>query len=85
VATTPIRSAGGTIVVNFRPVSPPYTVKAIGASRSQFETSEIARRFNRWERLFGLGFDIHEETVTLPSYTGRVAITTAKALGEGDG
>jgi uncharacterized protein YlxW (UPF0749 family) len=78
VATTPIRAAGDTIVVNFRPLSPPYTVSAIGADRQAFEKSEIAKRFTRWQRLFGLGFRIKEETVTVPAYTGRVAISTAE-------
>lgn len=82
VATTPIRSAGDTIVVNFRPLSPPYTVQAIGADREVFEESEIAKRFDRWTQLFGLGFRVREETVTVPAYTGRVAISTAKSTGE---
>lgn len=78
VATTPIRSAGGTIVVNFRPLSPPYTVEAIGADHRQFENSEIARRFRRWTKLFGLGFEVTEERrLEVPAYTGRVAISAA--------
>lgn len=84
VATTPIRAAGDTIIVNFRPLSPPYTVAAIGADRDAFEDSEIVKRFNRWQRLFGLGFRIREETVTVPAYTGRVGITRAQPVGEGD-
>lgn len=83
VATTPIRAAGDTIVVNFRPLSPPYTVSAIGADRDGFEKSEIAKRFTRWQKLFGLGYRVKEETVTVPAYTGRVAITTAKPEGTG--
>lgn len=78
VATTPIRAAGETIVVNFRPLDPPYKVSAIGADRSAFEASEIARRFTRWTDLFGLGFDIQQRHVTVPAYTGRVAITSAQ-------
>jgi uncharacterized protein YlxW (UPF0749 family) len=82
VATTPIRAAGGTIVVNFRPLSPPYRVSAIGADRRRFAQSEIARRFERWTELFGLGFAIQErESVSVPGYTGRVAITTATPEG----
>ncbi|MBW3614405.1 MAG: DUF881 domain-containing protein [Actinobacteria bacterium] len=78
VATTPIRSAGGTIVVNFRPLSPPYKVHAIGADHRRFETSEIARRFRRWTNLFGLGFEVREERrVEVPAYTGRVGISSA--------
>ncbi|HEV7886887.1 MAG TPA: DUF881 domain-containing protein [Acidimicrobiales bacterium] len=81
VATTPIRSAGDTIVVNFRPLGPPYEVSAIGADRAAFERSEIAKRFSRWEHLFGLGFSVREATVTVPAYTGRVGISTAKPTG----
>lgn len=78
VATTPIRSAGDTIVVNFRPLSPPYRIAAIGADRRRFESSEIARRFDRWTDLFGLGFSVSEhDEVTAPAYTGRVSIATA--------
>lgn len=78
VATTPIRAAGDTIVVNFRPLSPPYRVSAIGADRKAFEDSEIARRFRRWTDLFGLGFSVDQRDVTVPAYSGRVAITTAR-------
>lgn len=78
VATTPIRSAGGTIVVNFRPLSPPYRVEAIGADHRQFQNSEIVRRFRRWTNLFGLGFGVREERrVEVPAYTGRVTISAA--------
>ena len=78
VATTPIRSAGDTIVVNFRPLSPPYRVSAIGAERRTFEGSEIARRFRRWTGLFGLGFSVAQRDVSVPAYSGRVAIASAR-------
>lgn len=82
VATTPIRAAGGTIVVNFRPLSPPYEVAAIGADRARFEASDIARRFRRWTELFGLGFRVTERSaVSVPGYTGRVAISAATPAG----
>lgn len=78
VATTPIRAAGDTIVVNFRPLNPPYKVSAIGADRKTFAESEIARRFDRWTGLFGLGFTIQQREVTVPAYSGRVAIISAQ-------
>ena len=84
VATTPIRAAGDTIVVNFRPLSPPYEVSAIGVDRTAFENSEIARRFKRWITLFGLGFDLQARAVvTVPGYTGRVGISAASPGGVG--
>lgn len=82
VATTPIRSAGGTIVVNFRPLSPPYKVEAIGVDRARFGASEIARRFERWTSLFGLGFSVRvADELALPGYTGRVGIAAARPVG----
>ena len=82
VATSPIRAAGDTIVVNFRPLSPPYRVVAIGADESRFEESAIARRFERWTRLFGLGFSVEEkDDLEVPAYTGRVGIHTASPVG----
>jgi uncharacterized protein YlxW (UPF0749 family) len=84
VATTPIRSAGETILVNFRPQAPPYTVAAIGADRAAFDASTISQRFRRWTRLFGLTFRVEErDDVVVPPYTGRVAITSAVPAGTG--
>lgn len=78
VATTPIRAAGDTVVVNFRPLSPPFLIEAIGADEDAFLSSEIARRFERWTGLFGLGFDVQVDAdLTVPAYTGRVGISTA--------
>jgi uncharacterized protein YlxW (UPF0749 family) len=83
VVTTPIRAAGDTIVVNFRPLSPPYRVTAIGADPGAFGASEIAVRFRRWTRLFGLGYATKDlDDVTVPAYTGRVRITTASPATE---
>lgn len=79
VATTPVRAAGDTIVVNFRPLSPPYVVRAIGADRDEFDSSEIARRFERWSDLFGLGYRVSErDDLTVEGYTGRVGIRVAQ-------
>jgi uncharacterized protein YlxW (UPF0749 family) len=81
VATSPIRAAGDTIVVNFRPLSPPYRVAAIGADRDAFEDSDIARRFRRWRDVFGLGFSIQDRDLTVPAFLGRVGISSARPAG----
>ena len=79
VATTPVRAAGDTIVVNFRPLSPPYVIEAIGADRKVFDQTEIAQRFRRWSNLFGLGYRVSEQDdLTVEAYTGRVGIRVAK-------
>ena len=78
VATTAVRAAGDTVVVNFRPLSPPYKIVAIGADRDRFAESEIAERFRRWTRLFGLQFTVSSVAkARVPPYTGRVGISTA--------
>ena len=82
VATTPIRAAGSTIVVNFRPLTPPYRVVGIGASERRFDDSDIATRFRRWTKLFGLGFSAsHTKSATVPAFAGQVAIDDAKPVG----
>jgi uncharacterized protein YlxW (UPF0749 family) len=78
VATTSIRQAGETIVVNFRPLSPPYRIDAIGADATRFGASDIAQRMRRWHTLFGLGFSTrHLSKTTLPAFAGRVGIDVA--------
>jgi len=82
VATTSIRAAGETIVVNFRPLSPPYRLDAIGADSKQFGQSEIATRMRRWHTLFGLGFSTRRiDNVTVAPYAGRVGIDVAIPAG----
>ncbi len=78
VATTSIRAAGETIVVNFRPLSPPYRLDAIAADPRVFGQSDIAGRMRRWHTLFGLGFSARQvDSLTVPAYAGRVGIDVA--------
>lgn len=80
VAVTPIRAAGGTIVVNFRPVNSPYRIVAIGAERSRFVDSEISKHFALWKERYKLGFNVNSRRgLTAPAYSGRVAIDIAKS------
>jgi uncharacterized protein YlxW (UPF0749 family) len=81
VATSPIRAAGATIIVNFRPLTPPYRVVAIGADRSRFDASDIARRFQQWTTQYGLGFSVSAGDAAVPAYAGRVDISSAQAVG----
>lgn len=83
VATTAIRAAGDAIVVNFRPLSPPFQVTAIGADRRAFERTTIAGRFRRWSQVFGLAYKVSvQEDLRLPAYTGRVRIQAAEPVGD---
>ena len=79
VATSPIRAAGETITVNFRPLAPPYTVRAIAADKEGFESSPVARRFRRWVDDYGLGFSVKSRSrVEVPAYVGTRQLTAAR-------
>jgi uncharacterized protein YlxW (UPF0749 family) len=80
VATSPIRAAGETITVNFRPLAPPYEISAIGADKDAFNRSDVARRFRRWVDDYGLGFSVRSRSrVEVPAYMGTLQFTAARA------
>ncbi|MCO5995208.1 DUF881 domain-containing protein [Actinoallomurus rhizosphaericola] len=70
-ATTAIRFAGDAILVDYRPLSRPYTVTALGdpgALNGSFAGSPAARSFRTLKTAFGIRFDIHQEdSVRLPA------------------
>jgi uncharacterized protein YlxW (UPF0749 family) len=69
-ATTAIRSAGDAILVDYRPLSPPYAVSAIGDSRlnEDFAGSAASRAFRTLKDTFGIRYDIRQEGgVRLPA------------------
>jgi len=60
-SATAIRSAGSAILVDFRPLSPPYVVRALGnpnTLESAFADGAAARRLSTDTSLYGFGFDI---------------------------
>lgn len=60
-AQTAIRSAGEAVLVDFRPLSPPYVLRAIGdvdTMEPAFVDGATARRFQTWTSLYGLGFAV---------------------------
>jgi uncharacterized protein YlxW (UPF0749 family) len=60
-ALTAIREAGEAILVDYRPVTAPYVVRAIGSPdvmEPAFGDSATARRFRTWVSAFGLRFDV---------------------------
>ncbi|HEV7826051.1 MAG TPA: DUF881 domain-containing protein [Mycobacteriales bacterium] len=63
-ATSAIRSAGGAVLVDFRPVSSPYTIRAIGHPDllpSRFDGSAAARRFRGYETQYGMTFSARKD------------------------
>jgi uncharacterized protein YlxW (UPF0749 family) len=81
-AQTAIREAGGAILVDFRPLSPPYTIDAIGPPSlgSTFSGSETGQLFVTDHQLYGLGFAVDDhQRLTLPS-AANVVVHYAKPL-----
>jgi uncharacterized protein YlxW (UPF0749 family) len=73
-AQAAIRSAGAAILVNFRPLSPPYGIDAIGDPAglgARFGDSPTGRRFRTYTTAYGVGFTVHSATsLTVPAATG---------------
>jgi uncharacterized protein YlxW (UPF0749 family) len=68
-ATTTIRSAGRAILVDFRPVTGPYEVAAIGPDDldRRFDASAAARLFRSLESTYGMAYDVRRaDDLTLP-------------------
>ena len=88
VSTSPIRAAGETITVNFRPLVPPYKVETIGAARKveaigadkkEFERSAVAQRFKQWVADYGLGFSVRSRSkVVVPAFLGTLQLSSAR-------
>ena len=69
-ATTAIRSAGDAILVDYRPLSPPYAVTALGEPglAKTFAGSPTGKAFRTLEATFGIRYDIRQEDgVRLPA------------------
>jgi uncharacterized protein YlxW (UPF0749 family) len=68
---TAIRSAGEAVLVDLRPLSPPYLLRAVGevdTLERAFVDSATARRFQTWTSLYGLRFQVRRaEDLRLPA------------------
>ncbi|PWJ54695.1 Uncharacterized conserved protein YlxW, UPF0749 family [Quadrisphaera granulorum] len=88
-AATAIRSAGGAVLVNFRPLSPPYVVEAIGspnALAASFALTPAARWLQALGDQYGIGVQVStSEEMDLPAldaqrlYSARVPGGSAPA------
>ncbi|WP_432972916.1 DUF881 domain-containing protein [Dactylosporangium sp. CA-233914] len=63
-ATSTIRAAGGVILVDFRPVTSPYEVTAIGPAdiAGTFGDSATAKRFKRYIEQYRMQFSVKKRT-----------------------
>lgn len=69
-ATSPIRKAGGSILVDFRPIAGPYEISAIGPDdlREKFEDTGAARLMEALTNSEGISFDVRDrDDLTLPA------------------
>jgi uncharacterized protein YlxW (UPF0749 family) len=70
ISTSTIRAAGSAILVDFRPVSGPYEVTAIGPDNleSEFNNSKTAKTFRQLVDDFGMSFAVrHKKDLTIPA------------------
>ena len=81
ITTTAIRSAGSSVLINYRVLTSPYVIEAVGdpeALQEQFLDSDLAGDFEVWGDVFGLGFAMESASdIVLPPYTGSVRLRTA--------
>lgn len=84
VSTSAIRSAGQTILVNYKVLTSPYTVTAIGepnALQARFEQSQIAEQFRTWTQVYRLSIRINSvKAATVPAYAGSVRPRHAQSV-----
>ncbi len=86
-AQSAIRSAAGAILVNYRPLKPPYQIEAIGAPDlvDRFGATPDAASLAEVSAQFGIGFDTTSvDTVTLRSATSQLP-TEAQVVRETEG
>jgi uncharacterized protein YlxW (UPF0749 family) len=86
VATTAIRQAGGTILVNYSAVTSPYRLVAIGDPAvldDRMAHSEVAERFGVWREIYGLSFSVERvAAASVPAVRGVPELRWAKPMRE---
>ncbi len=87
IATTAIRSAGSAILVNYRVLTSPYVVEAVGnapALSQGVQASTLWDDFEIWTGVYGLGIALAEaEGLALPAFSGSVRVPTAADISGG--
>lgn len=82
IGTTAVRSAGRSVLVNYKVLASPYVVEAVGDPEglaARFGDSEVARDFAVWKDVYGLGFAISPmDELRLPAYEGGLRLRNAR-------
>jgi uncharacterized protein YlxW (UPF0749 family) len=81
ISTSAVRSAGRSILVNYRVLASPYTIDAVGDPDllpERFGESTFAADFALWKDRYGLGFSMTAlDDVDVPAFSGSVRLRTA--------
>lgn len=89
IATSAVRRAGRQILVNYRVLTAPYVVEAIGNPDRlvvEFARSELAQQFAIWTDVYGLGYATEQtDELELPGYGGAVQLRSAEPAGRTPG
>jgi uncharacterized protein YlxW (UPF0749 family) len=85
IATTAIRNAGGSVLVNYRVLVAPYEIDAIGDPSelvNGIAVSKLARDFKVWRNAYGLEFDVKPlKSLELSAYSGSLRLQAATTPG----
>lgn len=81
ISTTAVKCVGNTVVLHGVAYAPPYVIEAIGdlnAMQKALDTSEAVRIYKEYVSAYQLGWSVERAgQVTMPAYTGAVAVSHA--------
>ena len=84
-ASSAIRSAGDAVLVDYRPISPPYEIRAIGDPQSlepDFVNSSAAQGLTTLHSLVGLQFSVRSvRSLQVPAASGALSLRYARPEG----
>lgn len=88
VATSPIRCAGNTVLVNSVRLASPYKILAIGnfdkLAGALERNREVSRLINKYAQIFLLQVGVSKKSkIEIPEYTGSLKVERAKPVKEG--
>ena len=84
-ALSPIRGAGSAVLVGYRPLTPPYTITALGDPRTlatTFSTSPDGRSLLALAETYGIRFDVATSNSLAVPAVDSVTLRYARAKGE---